>query len=45
MSAQKNRLLPMIIVAFVWLYRGVAGEIITRVYILNDYSILIFIMK
>ncbi|HQC49892.1 MAG: S1C family serine protease [Patescibacteria group bacterium] len=40
MSAQKNRLLPMIIVAFVCGFiAGVAGEIITRVYILNDYSI------
>ncbi len=40
MSAQKNRLLPIILVAFICGFiAGVAGEIITRVYILNDYSI------
>ena len=40
MSAQKNRLLPIILVAFICGFiAGVAGEIITRVYVLNDYSI------
>lgn len=40
MSTQKNSLLPVILIAFVCGFiAGIAGEIITRVYISNDYSI------
>jgi len=40
MTKQKNHLLPVILIAFVCGFvAGIAGEIITRVYILNDYSL------